>query len=712
MAISKDSFPEEVADVSDHGKSPETLAKTKDGSTFAAKARAAELNATRARRAAAKHGHLSTDDDADNDVPSLAPVSLGSLKFTRSRSRGSKAWKPPNNLTELPKVTAENKVKTPSPQHHSPQLLPCASTSHRDLKQSITSLDQSKLPVTPSSGGGKASVSTGTPPAADWQTEVIFNSSPHRSHQSFHHALDGSQPTLRQSTRDLNPPHVYTAPSIHIDRNGISASANKASVADRALNPTTATTARRSLRQAGPTTNNFQQPGSPLRAYDPDRATFNLNPADLWDPDMPPLYDVFGSTTNQYTAQDVRYGGSPTIPEKEFSSPYYGRVPSGHLHHPGLESSPAVSGRTQSLQTTMDPSNAKSILNKLGKMTYNELIGLSDKDKLLINTAEHALGQPPTDWESFSPYQKADEDTAKSTTTHTSTRDPYAYTNPMHMAPVSHQAFIIPDLPRTVAHDPLARPLTTNTTSTTTRSTLKPEAAIYTPKSTEEKRLQSYISAPGNRLGTEAAGNIAMATFIKQRRRQTLEEAVQSLRTNSMDREFAAVKKQIEDRTNAMTASLAGDSIPDHEFSKHSVATRQPKPIGYGRPNIKQASPTTASMSSLHHETLDKRVGSDIIANTIANLRLHENPTMGDYSTRYRNAHACEVHQGPDGNKSLFDPEWGTPPSRVARDPRRIRQLSTADGRHVYHEDPMRLRGAGSASGSAGGSISGSLGRR
>ena len=702
MAMSKDSFPEEVANISDHGKSPESLAKTKDGSTFAAKARAAELNATRARRAAAKHGHISTEGDADDDIPPLAPVPLGSLKFTRSRSRGSKAWKPPNNLTELPEVTAENKVKTPSPQHHSPQLLQRAPNSPLNPEQSISRLDQPRLPVTPSSGGGKASVSTATPFAADWRNEVIFSPSPHRSHQSFHHALVETQPTLRQSTHDLNPIHVHTPLSTRID--GTFTSTTKKCVVDWALDPTTATTPRRSLPQASPTINNLQQQGSPLRAYDPNRATFNLNPADLWDPDMPPLYDVFGAATNQYTAQDVRYGGSPIIPEKIFSSPYHGRVASGQLPQPGLGSSPIASGLTQGAPATMDPPNAKSILNKLGKMTYNELMALSDKDKLLINTAQYALGQPPTDWDSFSPYQKMGEDTAKTTTTHTSTRDPNAYTNPMHMAPVFHQKSIVSDLPRTVAHDPLARPLTTDTTATTMRSTLKPEAAIYTPKFVEEKLPQSYISAAGNRLGTEAAGNIAMATFIKQRRRQTLEEAVQSLRTNPMDREFAAVKKQIEDRTNAMTASLAGDSIPDNELSRHSVATRQPKPIGYGRPNIKQASPTTRSMSNSRHETLDNRVGSDIIANTIANLKLHENPTIGDYSTRYRNAHACEVHQGPDGNKSLFDPEWGTPPSRVARDPRRIRQLTMADGRqHVYHEDPMRLRGVGSASGSASG---------
>ena len=39
-----------------------------------------------------------------------------------------------------------------------------------------------------------------------------------------------------------------------------------------------------------------------------------------------------------------------------------------------------------------------------------------------------------------------------------------------------------------------------------------------------------------------------------------------------MDHEFEAMKKKIEDRTNAMTASLAVDSIPDIEMSRQSVA--------------------------------------------------------------------------------------------------------------------------------------------
>ncbi|MCJ1366444.1 hypothetical protein MMC16_005573 [Acarospora aff. strigata] len=58
------------------------------GTSFAAKARAAELNAARARR--------ETRELEENEVPVSAPVSLGAFtKFTKPRNRG-KGWKPFN----------------------------------------------------------------------------------------------------------------------------------------------------------------------------------------------------------------------------------------------------------------------------------------------------------------------------------------------------------------------------------------------------------------------------------------------------------------------------------------------------------------------------------------------------------------------------------------------------------------------------------------
>lgn len=59
-----------------------SLANNTLGTTFAAKARAAELNAVRARKAAKE---METDEE---DVPSTGSVALGALKFTRTRNRG------------------------------------------------------------------------------------------------------------------------------------------------------------------------------------------------------------------------------------------------------------------------------------------------------------------------------------------------------------------------------------------------------------------------------------------------------------------------------------------------------------------------------------------------------------------------------------------------------------------------------------------------
>lgn len=71
----------------------------------------------------------------------------------------------------------------------------------------------------------------------DWQTEVIFESSPHQPRQIFQHTLHHTQPALQQSTQHLTPPHVPTP--------------------------------HRSLQQASPSAINFQPPDSPLRVHEP-----------------------------------------------------------------------------------------------------------------------------------------------------------------------------------------------------------------------------------------------------------------------------------------------------------------------------------------------------------------------------------------------------------------------------------------------------------
>lgn len=75
-----------------------SLASNMSGTTFAAKARAAELNAVRSRKAA-------QEAEAQSEVPPIPPMSLGAIKFTRHRNR-ARAWKA-LNLDELAEETIE-----------------------------------------------------------------------------------------------------------------------------------------------------------------------------------------------------------------------------------------------------------------------------------------------------------------------------------------------------------------------------------------------------------------------------------------------------------------------------------------------------------------------------------------------------------------------------------------------------------------------------
>lgn len=75
-----------------------SLANNMSGTTFAAKARAAELNAVRSRKAA-------QGAETKSEIPPIPPMPLGAIKFTRHRNR-ARAWKA-LNLDQLAEESRE-----------------------------------------------------------------------------------------------------------------------------------------------------------------------------------------------------------------------------------------------------------------------------------------------------------------------------------------------------------------------------------------------------------------------------------------------------------------------------------------------------------------------------------------------------------------------------------------------------------------------------
>lgn len=124
-----------------------SLANNTSGTTFAAKARAAELNAVRSRKATNEMG-------AEDEVPSAAPVALGAIKFAKPRHRG-RGWKA-LNLDELPEESLQEEEaeseSTVSMERSNPQIGPDADHRNDNARgRNLTSenLTESQMPYRP-----------------------------------------------------------------------------------------------------------------------------------------------------------------------------------------------------------------------------------------------------------------------------------------------------------------------------------------------------------------------------------------------------------------------------------------------------------------------------------------------------------------------------------------------------------------------------------
>lgn len=170
----------------------DSIANMPSGTTFAAKARAAELNAARSRRAA-------RSSSFDDEVPELAPISLGALKFTkRNRGRG---WKP---------STLEGLSTGQPPNKHQSNLQPSQSNQSASPRSSLESeyiqSANSKRATTPSEIIEARQLRQASLSGYQYDQTAIQNPQPLTPASQFNYNIDEWDPNMpRAKHQGLEP---------------------------------------------------------------------------------------------------------------------------------------------------------------------------------------------------------------------------------------------------------------------------------------------------------------------------------------------------------------------------------------------------------------------------------------------------------------------------------------------------------------------------
>ena len=215
---------------------PDSLANTKNGATFAAKARAAELNAVRARKAA-----MEAKDD-DDEGPPMAPGSLGMLTFTKAKNRGGKASeKPlsehsedsrqqpaqishhptPTRILQRSSSTFESQQEANLSQFNAPEEAPTSSASPRPPSLALSPSPASVGPTSPNAQPSPSYPHTvydhvikdWVPnPVAEWKAEMQSTPRSTRGQGSAQYGRQSSSlnPNVTPSSRERNPYGKFT----------------------------------------------------------------------------------------------------------------------------------------------------------------------------------------------------------------------------------------------------------------------------------------------------------------------------------------------------------------------------------------------------------------------------------------------------------------------------------------------------------------------
>lgn len=646
VTFRKSSYSQEAANsmalLTGSGSLPPTasLANMTLGTTFAAKARAAELNAVRSHKAKAK------ESEANDLDTSMASTSSGPLKLTKPRTR-SKGWKP-LNLDEIPESALEvERIESRYP-----------STSTSSNTRTSTP-NKSNANFGPATSGAQSSPQVLYHPSQRMQSNINLPA------QHVPYYFSDAQPVtaIPRFTNEMATQNAFISPE-HFRQ-------QMHQFNQLALQQ------QQQQRQHQGRYVDSAAPSSTMALYQNpaarDSELFGQQANVSTDDPFVEMPAALRQSTNRYhSVSDQRsevtapstQGSSPEVPGKmdyEFKFPTQQHRVS-LPHPPGLTRSNL---QAQTLHDTPTSTTERASVPtadpyRRDPKPYTSFARTSDdssrKEQLLqhlqqVVDVSQARGNVPSSMRTVL-FDPVAQNTSTSTGPHEprvsqggneflKASEPLPWKNrPVDIYNMKPPAPVVPHLP---VHE---RPATITAAESELDGNAYIRSLISNPESAEERLKNS--EAWWNHDGR---GQEQMRAYLEQ-------VADQHKKTKS-SREYENIKRALERQ----------GSYRD-EWSDDSDATTIPK------------GPT------------EGEVINRLMVPVIANLRSYAEDSGASYFNKFSKAPAWAVDNSADGNKSFFGEDWGKPPSRVGRDPRY--RPTFHEGRYtVFEPTDGRVSGRG-----------------
>ncbi|KAL8783718.1 MAG: hypothetical protein Q9195_009303 [Heterodermia aff. obscurata] len=644
-----------------------SLANLTSGTTFAAAARQAELNAARASKLKAKEA------EREYEAPAREPVALGALKFTTSRRRGgsrTRAWKT-SDLDDIPDVVEdENAIQHPSASK---------------VKTELPNNDRHSLPLGTQEQGNQGTRTANERKRAD-------TVDPHGPYQ---------MPTAPYEKR-VSSIKTSFSPSVHALFDSIKWDPDAPSFKPSAmasemppnggnkLNENVSTYPRDLYRR--PSGMDLKAPPTPATAFQGTQIHSD---------------DPFTDQVNQLalrTAQANRQPSGPSIGDAGQKP----RLPSGQSQTHQSQQQLRPSGQQTSLPVQKQP-----LPTVKGTMDYNFRFppsiqpsvnpqSLSSHANLTTeakSTMRPAVPKPLSKVASVNAYQRDPKPYSSFSAT---SKKEMLLQNLDEMVKVEKEKGKLPASTRTVLYDPVARQAESQSRASNTHyrghSELDKESLklseplpwkdrpvdIFNPLYNNQDWREAPSFPPGLAQGNEYIYSLAQQPKPVERslddlqRWWTTDNRAQHLSLMHIDQINEAQRKL------HMTPSRRGIGNPMEPLNTPpSGRTESSMPaIGSERSSMKAAS----AGSSINSEGM-----AQLLKAALINLQSYvDGAANEDYFGRFARVPEWCIDKSPGGNDSFFG-DWGSPPSRVGRDPRY--RPTYHEGRYTVFEELDRRGG-------------------